>query len=53
MIHLFYDVISSLVVVMSCFLVNFFNINWLDALSGFIVALLILMNTIPLFYKSL
>lgn len=34
-------------------MVNFFSIIWFDALSSFIVAFILLINTIPLLYKSI
>ncbi len=47
-IHLLFDVVSSLVVVISCFMIKTFKFYSFDPLCCFIVSFLIILTTIPL-----
>lgn len=51
-IHLIFDVISSIIVLISCFIVKYYKIYFFDPLCCLIVSILILYTTYPIFKKS-
>lgn len=55
-IHLAFDLISSFFVVISCLMIKFFDIYFLDPLCCFLISIVIIGTTIPLIknlYKNL
>ena len=48
-VHLIFDVISSVVVVISCFMIKYYKYNIMDPICCFLVSIIILITTMPLF----